>query len=690
MPFVKIMLCSLLLFPACDMGNMFVEFEKLPVPINHGIVDLRSVDLAKNGYVRLSGEAEFYWKRLLSPEDFRRGNVDEQPRFIKIPAGWNSVRHNGDTLPATGFGTYRFIIKTNYSGDMALVVGNPNSAYRLWINDVPVGSVGSVGTNAADSTPAKYSQVHDFFSHGGDLAVTVQVSNFNYYQGGMTELMFFGLKGPLRERQIRRMSLDLFLFGVFLVIALFNLAVFAIRRKEMAPLWFALFAILIAGRVLLTNEVYLSFMYPHISYELIRGIEFITVALGIVFFIKFLSNLFPEDIHRYVNILFYAVAGIYSLIILLTPSLTFSRFLPYYHVVYLAGGLYVTYIYLRAFIKRRSGASISMTGFAILFLTVVNDILAANYIIQTYLMIQIGFLFFIVAQSMSLTMRFSRAFSRVEGLSESLEKKVRERTRELEQERNRFKKRNELLEKELTLARKIQQQLIPHPWPTSYIASLYKPMEQVGGDFYDFLKFRSSDRIGIFLSDVSGHGVPAAFITSMVKTIILQSGPRREDPAMLLTYLNDLLINQTGENFITAFYGIYDPATRVILFANAGHHAPFIITDDAVKQLNGKRSMPLAIVDNGSLEKMNKRYCNNEAVLEKNSKVLFYTDGLTETTRYNDTSLYFDDEVLEGVLLRQKGEHCRDFVDNIMKDLVQFRGSESFEDDICLICLDVQ
>ncbi|MEI7652004.1 MAG: DUF1501 domain-containing protein, partial [Verrucomicrobiota bacterium] len=89
-------------------------------------------------------------------------------------------------------------------------------------------------------------------------------------------------------------------------------------------------------------------------------------------------------------------------------------------------------------------------------------------------------------------------------------------------------------------------------------ATLDNRMEEVGGDFYDFINFRDSEKIGIFISDVSGHGVPAAFITSMIKTTILQSGERKENPAELLTYINDLLHNQTGGNFITTFYGIFN------------------------------------------------------------------------------------------------------------------------------------
>ena len=87
-------------------------------------------------------------------------------------------------------------------------------------------------------------------------------------------------------------------------------------------------------------------------------------------------------------------------------------------------------------------------------------------------------------------------------------------------------------------------------------------MEQVGGDFYDFYRFRDYRDLGIFLSDVSGHGVSAAFITSMVKTIILQSGYKRNNPAALLSYINKMLLGRTAGNFVTGI-------TQLIIFHNS-------------------------------------------------------------------------------------------------------------------------
>ncbi len=272
--------------------------------------------------------------------------------------------------------------------------------------------------------------------------------------------------------------------------------------------------------------------------------------------------------------------------------------------------------------------------------------------------------------------------------TQSLEKTVQERTFELEIERNKLRSKNDILEGDIALAKKIQLQLIPEPNPTDYIYSLYKPMHEVGGDLYDFIRFDNSNKIGIFISDVSGHGVPAAFITSMIKTTILQSGNRKENPAELLHYINEVLNNQTAGNFITAFYGIYNPDTKSILYANAGQPQPYIITESHVDQLPKGKSTFLALFSNSLISEFGKSYQNFEETLPANSKLLLYTDGLTEACPI-DSNVFFEDDIMMEVFMKNRNLTSKLFINKLYDSLIAFRGDDSFEDDVCLVCLDV-
>ncbi len=270
----------------------------------------------------------------------------------------------------------------------------------------------------------------------------------------------------------------------------------------------------------------------------------------------------------------------------------------------------------------------------------------------------------------------------------NLELKVIERTRELEKGQRLLYERNKIIENDLELARNIQQGLIPKVSPVKYISLFYKPMEQVGGDFYDIIHFADSNKIGLFICDVSGHGVPAAFITSMIKTAILQSGERKDNPAELLSYINDLLQNQTDGNFITAFYGIYNQNDRKLLYANAGHPQPYIINVEGIMQLSKGKSTALALFPNTFLEQINKPYRTSEEILPVNSKLLLYTDGLTEATPLTNYKL-FEYEKMNDVFYGNRTLSSSVFITKLYESLITFRGDTSFDDDISLICLEV-
>jgi sigma-B regulation protein RsbU (phosphoserine phosphatase) len=274
--------------------------------------------------------------------------------------------------------------------------------------------------------------------------------------------------------------------------------------------------------------------------------------------------------------------------------------------------------------------------------------------------------------------------------SVTLEKKVHEKTEELQNERNMLKNMNEDMRRDIALAKKIQEQIIPSGDPREYIASFYRPMDEMGGDYYDYISFPNSEKIGIFLSDVTGHGVPAAFITSMIKTIILQANERRDDPAGLLMHINDLLVDHMADNFVTAFYCVYDPGERSLVFANAGHNLPFIINGRGIHNPESVSCIPVGIMSVGELGKLNKFYRNNRLTLEPGSKLLLYTDGLSEARSLENPSELFEDSRLADIMEKNRDLDCAEFIDELYRGLREFRKWDSFEDDVCIICVDIR
>ncbi len=276
-------------------------------------------------------------------------------------------------------------------------------------------------------------------------------------------------------------------------------------------------------------------------------------------------------------------------------------------------------------------------------------------------------------------------FSRKDFLQRLL---IAEKQIKLTDERNELSSRMNMMNKELNMTRIIQEQLIPLEHPGDFIFSLYKPMEAVGGDFFDFIKFREPDIIGIFLSDVSGHGVPSALITSMVKVTLLESNRYKDDPAKILAHLNDLLVGISGGHFITAFYGVFDMKEKTLVYSNAGHYPPMLISGGEILNLDKASTLPLAVLSNDELTSGSQMFENARVKLPDQGKLFLFTDGLVEAKNIFNPQNDFS-SILDGILLKNIDLPAKEFINELYKELILYRGSENFNDDICMIALDL-
>lgn len=184
------------------------------------------------------------------------------------------------------------------------------------------------------------------------------------------------------------------------------------------------------------------------------------------------------------------------------------------------------------------------------------------------------------------------------------------------------------LSKELDIARQIQASTLPREVPQVpglQIAARYLPMSAVAGDFYDFLVV-DEKHVGILVADVTGHGVPAALIASMLKVAFAGQLENAEDPARVLDGLNRALCGKFEEHFVTAAYVFVDLAQGVMRYAGAGH-PPLLIArpaDGGVRPVE-ENGLMLGLFPEAS-------YTSVEIHLRAGDRCLLYTDGLFEAT----------------------------------------------------------
>ncbi len=192
------------------------------------------------------------------------------------------------------------------------------------------------------------------------------------------------------------------------------------------------------------------------------------------------------------------------------------------------------------------------------------------------------------------------------------------------------------VDKELANVAAIQRSLLPRYLPnipTLDLAAHYQTSRRAGGDYYDFLPLPGG-RWGILVADVSGHGTPAAVIMAVVHSLVLNAPAELDDPpGRLLSFVNDRLATRyTGGTgtFVTAFYGVYDPATRSLTYASAGHPSPLLrrATSGGVVNIDGTRGLPMGI-DADEL------YPTATVQLDPGDLLLIYTDGFSEARAPN-------------------------------------------------------
>lgn len=233
------------------------------------------------------------------------------------------------------------------------------------------------------------------------------------------------------------------------------------------------------------------------------------------------------------------------------------------------------------------------------------------------------------------------------------------------------------MDKELTIARDIQRSVIPrHPPALDQldIAARFRPRESVGGDFYDFMV--TTDRLEILIADVSGHGVPAALITAMIKIAFAQDKDVT-DPAERLDRLNRALTGNLDKHFVTAMAVHIEPLTGFVSLASAGHPALIRISRGLSPEYLTARGKVMGLMSNPG-------YMQTNFQLRSGDALLMYTDGLTEAR--NSLGELFGEERLIAALEALVERPAEEIAATLENQIVSWSGN-TLEDDVAFIVI---
>jgi sigma-B regulation protein RsbU (phosphoserine phosphatase) len=236
------------------------------------------------------------------------------------------------------------------------------------------------------------------------------------------------------------------------------------------------------------------------------------------------------------------------------------------------------------------------------------------------------------------------------------------------------------LEGELELSQVIQRGLLPTELPSikgMNIAAFSRPAQIVGGDYFDFVDFKDGTH-GFVMADVSGHGVSAGMFMSSLQAAFNTLVPDADSPLSVLERINRLYIHNINfTTFVTTFLGKYDPQTRILCYANAGHNSAYLYRQATNEEIWLRPTGPaIGLMERFSIH-------TEEVTMEPGDVLLLYTDGITEAANHQD--VMWGEDRLADIVRQNVDLSAEQLIQKILKALKEHTDGIPLVDDVTLV-----
>lgn len=239
--------------------------------------------------------------------------------------------------------------------------------------------------------------------------------------------------------------------------------------------------------------------------------------------------------------------------------------------------------------------------------------------------------------------------------------------------------KQERLNKEMELAKKFQQMLIPDHIPPSNFYDVdifYRPHSNVGGDYVDFIHF-TENRFAVVIADVSGKGVAAALLMSNFQAMLHSLIFQYRDLETFVMALNQAVYRITqSDKFITFFIAEIDTVSREMRYINAGHFPPILSNNGEIMTLSTGSTVI------GAFDKL--PFIQEDKVrLKPDALLLCFTDGLVDIRDNNGD--YFEEAKVQDFVIQHKTKKPKEFNGALIEALDNFRAQQDYVDDIAIL-----
>ncbi len=371
-------------------------------------------ELKKN--IPLNGEWAFYPNELLSPKDFTHKDT-LKTSFIKVPSLWNGNSNFPQLATGKGFATYRAKIKLPKADQLlAIRILGVESAYKLWINGDIIIASGKVATSSQEMHPARHS-ITKIFEAQEELDIIIQVSNFKHRNGGIKSQIIIGNAEQVTSYSASQNNIDTFLLGVLLIMAIYHISLFLLRRTNKSALYLGVLLLSLMLNISVNSEQTLGEIFTQISWSAKLHIDFISHYAASIFMLLFFRSLYPSEFKKWVLIASYIILGLLLAVTLAFPPVVFTEFLIVFEIYIILLILYILYTLTKAIFKRKDGVIFNFIGTVIVLFAVVNDILVDMLVISSIRLLPGGIFAFVFFQTYMLSRNFSNMFNKTDELN---------------------------------------------------------------------------------------------------------------------------------------------------------------------------------------------------------------------------------------------------------------------------------
>jgi signal transduction histidine kinase/CheY-like chemotaxis protein len=399
---------KILLFSLCIPLSLLCRGNKGHPVAKKGVLDLRNSNLFNNS-LNTNGEWAFYWDRLLPPDSLSSVTADYEP----FPVLWNDLKLHGQNLPTIGYATYKLtILLPARRPRLGIQLPDAYCASRLYVNGIVQAGNGHPATTKEAATPfwsTRYLAIPP--GEPDTLVLVLQIANFWHNRAGPYKDLLIGDKDVLFLKKNRDEAYDFMLAGCMFMGGLFFLGLFIFGRQDKTIFFFSLFCIVFSYRMVGTNHYVLHSLFVDLNWFITIRLEYLSLSLAMVFFCIYTRYLYPDDINRPVtNGLIWFCIG-YSALVLMAPTMIFTRILILFLGVMFFCIAYSMYVFLRAARNHRSGSVFALLSTAVmLFIGLVMNLHYFGVISDWRIVLFLCYITFFFLQSLALSHRFAHHF----------------------------------------------------------------------------------------------------------------------------------------------------------------------------------------------------------------------------------------------------------------------------------------